>query len=232
VTHLLLSLLIANTTSKDLINYYVAACLSRVPGFISNADVLGVNVVDGAASTYGAWLGLGMFGTLGGFGGVAAITAVDGVKGAVRAGKASRDAQNGASYKVGDMVRGVIYSAGQATKTGAYKRGKDNRKGDIIDFVVGVTAGTGGYLDDNKAKLGAATGAGVGMIAGTLVAGPIGGIIGGIVTSAATGKVIEDVGERASKKSAMQKLKDDPSTEQDKTAAATEGKETNSFPSS
>jgi len=36
----------AKTTSKDLVNYYARACLSRVPDFISNAELLGLNVVD------------------------------------------------------------------------------------------------------------------------------------------------------------------------------------------
>ena len=43
----------ASTPSKDLVNYYAGACLSRVPGFISNAEVLGFNVVDSAVSTWG-----------------------------------------------------------------------------------------------------------------------------------------------------------------------------------
>ena len=36
----------ADTTHNDLINYYIKACMSRIPDFISNAEVLGLNVVD------------------------------------------------------------------------------------------------------------------------------------------------------------------------------------------
>lgn len=37
------------TTSKDLVNYYAKAILSRAPDFISNAELLGLNVVDSTA---------------------------------------------------------------------------------------------------------------------------------------------------------------------------------------
>lgn len=36
----------AKTTSNDLITYYTSACLAKFPDFISNAEVLGINVVD------------------------------------------------------------------------------------------------------------------------------------------------------------------------------------------
>lgn len=164
-----------NTTSKELIDYYVGAILSRVPGFISNADVLGINIVDSAANTYGTWIGQGLFGAAMGWGGgVAAIAAVDGVKGAVRAGKTSRNAENGATYRPGDLMRGLVYSVGAATRTGAVKRGRVG-KGSIInvvpDFFVGVTADTEEYIGENKSKLGAATAGGISTVAATLVAG-------------------------------------------------------------
>ena len=34
----------ADTTVKDVINYYVKVCVSRVPDFVSNAEVLGINM--------------------------------------------------------------------------------------------------------------------------------------------------------------------------------------------
>jgi hypothetical protein len=166
----------ANTTLKVLIDYYAGACLYKVPGFISNADVLGINVVDHATSTYGTLLGQGLYGTyMGAIGGTAAIAAVDGVKGAIRAGKASRHEENGAAWQPGDIFRGVVYAAGQATQSGAIKRGRGGEKGNIAEvvenFVVGTTIGTKEYVGENKAKLGAATGGGFGAIAGTMVGG-------------------------------------------------------------
>jgi len=180
----------ANTTSEDLMNYYVGAILCRVPGFISNADVLGINVVNHAASTYGTWLGKGLFGGawMGVGGGVAALAAVDGVKGAVRAGKTSRNAENGSSWQPGDLFRGVVYSVGAATKTGAIKRGKDgkgNIADSVADFLVGVTIDTEGYVSENKSKLGAATMGGVGTVAGALVAGKFVGMSEYVVLSTA-----------------------------------------------
>ena len=166
----------ANTTSKVLIDYYAGACLSRVPGFISNADVLGINVVDHAASTYGTILGQGIYGTYAGvMGGAAAIAAVDGVKGAIRAGKASRHEENGAAWRPGDIFRGVVYAAGQATQSGAISRGRGGDKGNIAEivenFMVGTTLGTEEYVSANKVKLGGATGGGFGAIGGTLIGG-------------------------------------------------------------
>jgi hypothetical protein len=42
----------AGTTAKDVINYYVMECLARVPTFISNAEVLGLNIADSTAGEY------------------------------------------------------------------------------------------------------------------------------------------------------------------------------------
>lgn len=36
----------AKTTTKDVITYYTSACLAKAELFISNAEVLGINVVD------------------------------------------------------------------------------------------------------------------------------------------------------------------------------------------
>ena len=76
------------TTSKDIISYYTLACLAKAPEFISNAEVLGLNVLDLTASTWGNFLGLAT--PLGAVTGVAAVVGVDAVKNAVNAGKRGR----------------------------------------------------------------------------------------------------------------------------------------------
>lgn len=182
-----------STTAKDLINYYTKACLSRVPNFVSNAEVLGINVVDSTAVTYGTWLGIS---SLGAGGGVAAVAGVDAVKGAVAAGKRSRKADESEGWRPGDLLRGVIYSAGEATKEGAIKRGKSHGKGNVIDWAVGATEGTAQYAGENKSKLGGAAAGGGGFLVGFALGGPVGGIIGGVVANATTRKTIESFEER------------------------------------
>lgn len=187
-----------STTAKDLINYYTKACLSRVPNFVSNAEVLGINVVDSTAVTYGTWLGIS---SLGAGGGVAAVAGVDAVKGAVAAGKRSRKADESEGWRPGDLLRGVIYSAGEATKEGAIKRGKSDGKGNIIDWAVGATDGTAEYAGENISKLGGAAAGGGGFLVGFALGGPMGGVIGGVVANATTRKTIESFEEKGNGRS-------------------------------
>eukprot|EP00804_Cyclotella_cryptica_P010765 CCRYP_005537-RC/>CCRYP_005537-RC protein AED:0.22 eAED:0.22 QI:177/1/1/1/1/1/3/888/691 len=42
----------AKTTTNDLITYYTSACLAKFPQFISNAEVLGINLVDQVSVSY------------------------------------------------------------------------------------------------------------------------------------------------------------------------------------
>jgi hypothetical protein len=187
----------AETTSNDLLLYYTRACLSRVPGFISNAEVLGVNVVTTTATTYGAWGAAGMGGA---YGGVAAVAAIDAAKGVMAVGKVSRNVTPDDRWKPGDFIRGAAHMPGAMAKAGAQKRcGKESEstKGGNVaaDFAVGAYSTTGEYVDENKSRLGAAGAAGMGVIYGTMLGGPIGGIIGGILVGAAAGKAIETIEE-------------------------------------
>jgi len=131
-----------DTTSKEVINFYIKACLARVPDFISNAEVLGLNIIDNTTGLWATWAGIGTLGsTLGAGAGVAAITGVDAVKGAIDAGKRRRNVSESADTKPGDFFRGLVQAAGEATKEGAAKRGKDG-DGNIIDWAVGATSNT------------------------------------------------------------------------------------------
>ena len=177
-----------STKAKDLVNYYTKACLSKVPNFISNAEVLGISLADSTAVTYGTWIGIA---SLGAGGGVAAIAGVDAVKGAVAAGKRSRKADEIEGWRPGDFLRGIIYSAEEATREGAIKRGKSHGKGNVIDWAVGAADGTTEYACENKSRLGGAAGGGGGFLIGLALGGPIGGGIGGVVAGATTRKAIE-----------------------------------------
>lgn len=198
----------AGTTSKDLVDYYVRACLSRVPDFISNAEVLGLNIVDSTTGMLSTWGGAMLIPGFGAGAGVAgedkfvplcfclfflvasqldnfsccnyliAIAGVDAIKGAVDAGKRARNAREEENYKPGDFFRGLVQAAGEATREGEARRGKKGGDGNIIDWGVGATANTTDYVVENKNRLGAAGAGGGGFLLGMALGGPVGAIIG------------------------------------------------------
>mmetsp|Transcript_9825 Transcript_9825/g.17855 ORF Transcript_9825/g.17855 Transcript_9825/m.17855 type:complete len:920 (-) Transcript_9825:48-2807(-) len=213
----------AETTSKDLMNYYTKACLSRAPDFISNAEVLGLNIVDSTTGLWATWAGsgLGLGSAFGAGTGVAgkgfrscvlcclflvilirliallhlAITAFDAIKGAVDAGKRSRNVNEGAEWKPGDFMRGLVQAAGEATRDGVVKRGKQG-DGNIIDWTVGATSNTAEYVVENKNRLGAAGAGGGGFLLGMALGGPIGAVVGGLLATATTGVALETIDEK------------------------------------
>jgi len=186
------------TTSKDVINHYTMACLSRVPEFISNAEVLGLNVVDNTAATWGNFVGLAT--PFGGFTGLAAVVGVDAVKNTVSAGKRGRGKSEGDNYEASDVARGLFQAAKEATHRGATMRGKKDNKGNVIDWAVGATTTTTEYVGENKTRLGGAAAGGGGFFIGMALGGPVGAIIGGLVATAATGKTLETIDEHQKKK--------------------------------
>jgi len=186
------------TTSKDLINFYTLACLSRVPEFISNAEVLGLNVIDNTAATWGNFAGLAT--PFGGFAGLAAVVGVDAVKNTVSAGKRGRGKSDGDNYHASDVARGLFQAAKEATHRGATMRGKKDDQGNVIDWAVGATTTTTEYVGENKTRLGGAAAGGGGFIVGMALGGPVGAIIGGLVATAATGKTLETIDEHHLKK--------------------------------
>jgi hypothetical protein len=171
------------TTSKDLILYFTQTCMMRVPGFISNAEVLGVNLVEFATA-------MGLHGLAGGAG-LAAVVAVDSVKGAVNAGKKSRAGDEGLGYRPGDLIRGIVHASVETANSAAIKHGKE--KGNVLDFASGVSSATGSYVGTNKSRLGAASAGGAGAIVGTVFGGPLGGLAGGFLASKFTGSTIDRV---------------------------------------
>ena len=188
------------TTSKDIINYYTMACLSRVPEFISNAEVLGLNVVDNTAATWGNFVGIAA--PFGGFTGLAAVVGVDAVKNTLSAGKRGRGKGEGDNYEAGDVARGLFQAAKEATNRGATMRGMEGSNTLLmpLDWAVGATTTTTEYVGENKKRLGGAAAGGGGFIVGMALGGPVGAVIGGLVTSAVTGKTIQTIDEHHKKK--------------------------------
>lgn len=182
------------TTSKDIISYYTLACLAKAPEFISNAEVLGLNVLDSTASTWGNFLGLATpFGTVTG---VAAVVGVDAVKNAVNAGKRGRGVSENDDYEASDIARGLFQAAKEATvRGGAEMRGKKDNEGNVIDWAVGATTTTGEYVGENKTRLGGAAGGAGGFWVGMAVGGPVGAVIGGLAATAVTGKMLKTIDE-------------------------------------
>ena len=182
------------TTAKDLLDFYTAQCLSRTPGFLENAELLGINVKSAGAFSLGAHF---IVSPIGPFVGVAAVVGVDAVRGSIEAGKRSRHAKEGEAARVGDFFRGVGYSAVEATRKGKLRRNiKSDRKGNLVDWMVGATVNTGDYIGKNKDTLGSAGGAGAGVIVGTILAGPVGAVIGGVVGGMTTGTAIRRIDKR------------------------------------
>ena len=107
------------TTSKDIISYYTLACLAKAPEFISNAEVLGLNVLDSTASTWGNFLGLATpFGAVTG--------GVDAVKNAVNAGKRGRGVSENDDYEASDIARGLFHPSCQGSNSsGCRNEGKE-----------------------------------------------------------------------------------------------------------
>ena len=96
-----------------------------------------------------------------------------------------------------DFLRGVVAAAGEATRDGAQKRGKEDGDGNAIDWAVGAGSNASEYVQGNKTRLGAAGVGGGGFVVGMALGGPIGAVIGGLVASAAAGKTLETVEERS-----------------------------------
>lgn len=193
------------TTQQDLVRHYTGHIMGKVPGFITHAEILGVNVVDTGASTYGSWmLSATAFGPLGGLAGIAGV---DAVKGTIAAGKRSRKVENTTEddkFHATDIFRGVVHAAKEATEVGAAKRGKDSGRGNLIDWAVGSTENTQTYAKQNKSRLGAAGAGGAGFLAGTLLLGPAAPIAlpfaAGFLASRATGKALDRAEEREKSK--------------------------------
>lgn len=142
------------TTSKDIISYYTLACLAKAPEFISNAEVLGLNVLDSTMGTWGNFLGVAT--PFGAVTGVEAVVGVDAVKNAVNAGKRGRGVSENDDYQESDIARGLFQAAKEATVRGAEMRGKKDDEGNVIDWAVGATTTTGEYVGENKTRLGGA----------------------------------------------------------------------------
>jgi len=160
---------------------------------MKDVSVLGMGVSDlagvGSGMTVGAhFLPAGQYIAL------AVLAGVDIVNGAIDAGKKSRNKPDD-KWQVGDMVRGVVYTAKEFTRKGAVRRGKsyhefydnnDKVKVDPFDFAVGATEETGKYLDRNKARFVGATIGCVTTITLGVVVTPLVGILAGLVTGQIT----------------------------------------------
>jgi len=178
------------TTSKDISSYYTGKILEKTSNFLSNAEVLGLNVKDAGLFAFGASLVAVNPFVLG----AAAMVGADAVKGSVNAAKRGRGKDDDATGTVGDFLTGIGYAAVEATQSGAIRRGKSSHQQlDAFDWLVGASAGTGTYVAENKEKFGQAGGATAGMITGGAIAGPVGMVVGGIIGGATSGLAIRRI---------------------------------------
>jgi len=184
------------TTSEDVISHFSNIAIKRVPGFLSNAEVLGSNVVDGTMANLGR---MAMSKSVKGaaMGGILGTVASDSLKGAIKAGKSSRNVGADESYKFGDISRGIVRGLSTATEVGASSRGGDGNDYVPGDLTVGVAKATGEYVGNNKGKLASAGGSGIGSMVGLAVAGPLGFVAGSYFGSKAGKSItVEDAGKK------------------------------------
>jgi hypothetical protein len=176
---------------------------------VSNAEVLGLNVIDSTAATWANFIGLTTTLALGGISGVAAVVGVDAIRNAnaVSAGKRGRGVSESDNFQAADVSRGLFQAAKEATVRGAEMRGtKDDGRGTLIDWAIGATTTTTEYVGENKTRLGGAAAGGGGFMVGMALGGPIGAIVGGLVATAATGKTLTRIDEHQKKKIEQPKL--------------------------
>lgn len=193
-----------DTTVSDLVKVYSAILISKVPGIVTNADILSFNVADTAASSAGIAVGAGALSALGsGAAPIASVLGVvgfDGIRGTIQAGKKSRGADPDDKWKFSDLTRGLGQAATDATRDGAAKRGKsDSDKGSAVDWALGATSNVAKYSSKNKARLGGAGAGTAGFAVGMVFGGPLGAIAGAVIANATTSKTIEAVDKKLSK---------------------------------
>lgn len=152
------------TTTTDLIMYYARACVSRVPEFLTNAEILGLNVFDTGFSVLGSAIP---------FSDIALIGARDTVRKVIENGKKSRQVDSSASTHPFDIFRGLIYSVEATSKEGASTTGLDDESvPNPVNLTVGTAVSTGRYVYDNKTKLAAAVLGGSAAVVGGMFGGP------------------------------------------------------------
>ena len=167
-----------STTSDDLKSHYTKVVMNRIPGFLTNVEFLGNNVVDSTFANVGR-VAIGKKSLAGGVGGsIVGTVAVDGIRSAISAGKSARNAASNEGYKFGDVTRGITRGLSQARQVGAQSRGSDGRDYIPGDLAVGVATTGGEYVVNNKGKLASVGGSSVGSMVGLAVAGPIGFLAG------------------------------------------------------
>ena len=198
----------ATTTANDLFRFYSERVLSKVPGMVIQAEVLGTSVADTVVAHYGGAATAGTFSnivgsTLGGasVGGLLSVAAFDGVRNVIKAGKESRGAEETDKGHLSDVAIGLKYAAVKATEKGAAKRGKkDGHKGDVFDWAIGATDDFTEYTHENKSRLGGAGAGAVGFAWGMALGGPVGAVAGAVISSAATSKTIDALSDAFEKK--------------------------------
>jgi hypothetical protein len=193
------------TTSEDLFRFYTTHMISNVPGVVLNANVLGFDVGDTAATQVGIATGAGALSALGGgavpVASVLGMVGFDGIKGTINAGKRGRGAAADDKTQFKDLFRGVGQAIKEASQDGAKSRGKsDEQRADALDWAVGATRGVGDYTDKNKARLGGAGAGAVGFAYGMLLGGPVGAVAGALIAGTTASVTIDVLDTKFKKK--------------------------------
>jgi hypothetical protein len=184
----------ATTTSDHIILYYKNVALERIPGFLTNVEFMGENLIDSSLKNTGMSVVGAATKTLSGagLGSMAGVAVADAIRAGIDSGKKSRNANASDGYKFGDFTRGIIRGTRENAEIGAKMRGDP---GTYVpgDLIVGSSKAAGEYVKNNKAKLSTAGGSGIGATVGLAVAGPLGFVVGSYLGGkTAQGIVVDD----------------------------------------
>jgi len=185
-----------NTTSSDMLEHLKKTFVREIPSFYNNGLVFGESATDLTAKAAGRMAGLTMSGAISGsaLGSISALIVADSVKWALIVGKVARGASDEEKHRFSDFPRGVLVCIkATAMHGGRLRRGSaGDYKFCIGDFSTGFSDALGKYIEENRARFGAAGGSVLGMAMGGVLYGFLGIMMGNFLGGVTGAKLLQD----------------------------------------
>ena len=186
----------ADTTSTDMLEHLKKTFVREIPSFYNNGLVFGESATDLTVKAAGRMAGLTASGAISGsaLGSISALIVADSVKGALIVGKLARGAPDEEKYRFSDFPRGVLVCMkATAMRGGHLRRGSTgDYKFCIGDFSTGFSDALGKYIEENRARFGAAGGSVLGMAMGGVLYGFLGIMMGNFLGGVTGAKLLQD----------------------------------------